>query len=119
MYFHCECGHIVEEEPNSSMISEYDTGRYDLMHLSACPYCGLQSPRMNYLDDSVCDEAQEVIYRLHMEGIDSIYVPEYQNPVESIRLESTKADSIDKSLEHEAVENVDQWENDVLIALNL
>jgi len=100
---------LVSDEP------EDDSSR---LYLDKCPTCERRYPYISYLDKSICEDAQKIVYRLQMCGFNDIYIPEDKYSVRSIRLKSVKLENVERALDSDIVDVAKQWEGDVLISLS-
>lgn len=118
MYYHTDCGHIIKESEESMLVSDEPEDNSSRLYLDECPTCGRRYPYISYLDESICEDAQTIVYRLQMCGFNDIYIPENKYSVSSIRVKSVKLEHIERALDGDIVDRAKQWEQDVLISLS-
>lgn len=116
MHYHADCGHIIEESPNSSFISETEWRDYQYMYLTNCPICGSKYPYVKALDNSVMPKTENLIYRLLQSGY-QVHIPTHKSPTKSIRLENVSEDELGIGIKHEIVKDVDEYDTDVLLRI--
>lgn len=114
MYFHTDCGHIIDEDYSSPFISENGWNHYTHMYLSRCPQCDDLYPYIKIFDESVRNTVQEIVYRL-LNTNHKIHVPCTKSEVGSIRVKNTDKQNLGLEVNHEAVGSIDQYDKDVLI----
>lgn len=117
MYFHLDCGHIINEEQDSMLVSEGSWRHYDFMYLASCPYCDSKYAYMNHLDRSVSDELQTLIFRLLETGY-RVRIPPYNKKTKSIRIENVRKNDLGIEIDKSIVENIDEYEKDVLLKIS-
>lgn len=117
MYFHTDCGHIIDEDYESPLVSEGGWNHFSHMYLSRCSECGDLYPYAKPLDKSVRATVQELIYRLL--GTDHIiHVPSTKSKVKSIRLKNTDKQDLGVEINHKSIVSVNQYDKDVLIEIS-
>jgi hypothetical protein len=86
MFYHTNCGHILNVEEGSMMVADNGWKDYTNHYLSSCPVCEGKYPYMKYLDDSVREDVENLVYRIWSLGCTNVYVPTFQRRVDTIRL---------------------------------
>lgn len=114
MYYHADCGHIIDEKPSSPFISERGWRHYTHMYLSDCPICDSKYPYLKQLDNSIRPETEKLVYRLLQAGY-QIHIPPFVSPTKSIRLEDVNREDLGIAVDHKRVQDMDQYDTDVLL----
>ena len=118
MFYYSDCGHIIEAEEGSMMVSDGGWKDYTSQHLGNCPVCNDKYPYLKYLDESVGEDIQRVFYRLWSAGFVNFYIPTFQNPVETIRVKNAEVEEVEKSLNNQMFDSISDKSEDVVIKIN-
>lgn len=118
MYYHTDCGHIIRENQESTLVSDEPEDNSSRLYLDECPTCERRYPYIRYLDESICEDAQTIVYRLQMCGFNDINIPEDKYSVSSIRVKSARLEHVKRALDTDIVDKARQWDEDVLISLS-
>lgn len=116
MYYHADCGHIIEESQSSSFISEGGWRDYTHMYLKNCPACDSRYPYIKPLDMSVMPESEKLVYRL-LQADHCVHIPTHRSPTRSIRLESVEKEDLGIEVQHDIIREIDEYETDVLLRI--
>jgi hypothetical protein len=115
MFYHTDCSHILNVEEGSMMVSDGGWKDYTNQYLSSCPVCENKYPYMKYLDDSVREDVENLVYRIWSLGCADVYVPTFQKRVDTIRLKNIEIERLEKRLKSGIVDSIDEDEDDIVL----
>lgn len=117
MFFHTDCGHIMNVKEGSMMVADGGWKDYTNQYLSSCSVCGDKYPYMKYLDDSVGEEVESLVYKIWSLGCDDVYIPTFQRRVETVRLKNIETDRLEKRLKRDIIDSIYEDEDDIVLKL--
>lgn len=118
MFYHTNCGHIVYAQEGSMMVSDNGWKDYANQYLGACPVCEDRYPYIKYFDDSVREEVQHLVYKILSFSNVEVYIPTFQNPVDTVRIRNASIKRINKRLDYDIIKSVQRNDNGVVLNLS-